>query len=51
MSSHHEEVGNPPVAASRRWFNRNVLAIGLPSFLSDFSHETDQEMDAKEGYN
>ena len=47
MSSHHEEVGNPPVAASRRWSNRNVLAIGLTSFLNDFCHE----MDAKEGYN
>ena len=39
MSSHHEQAGNAPVAAGRRWFNRNVLAIGLTSFLSDFCHE------------
>jgi hypothetical protein len=29
------------------WLNRNVFAIGLTSFLSDFCHE----IDAKEKYN
>jgi len=39
MSIHHEVAEKPPVATGRRWFNRNVFAIGLTSFLSDFCHE------------
>ena len=38
MSIHGEEVERQHTAAAP-WFNRNVFAIGLTSFLSDFCHE------------
>ena len=37
--SDDSEILETRTMAGGRWFNRNVLAIGLTSFLSDFCHE------------